>query len=417
MINLLVFDEVHHAKKNHPYAKIIGDFYKPYKAMGHARRPRVFGMTASPIDAKVDLVIASRDLEELVDCKIATYELKAEYKNKAQELTLTYARLQDPFKTVLHALLEEELGNMPSFRRLFETAMYLSSQLGAWASEKYWEFALREQEKNKAQSKLEKAHGKQFTRDVKSMDAQIEQLNRAHDLVTNYHFRKPRMTLEDLSSKVYELNLFLNEHYRDDLQNRCIVFVEQKATARMLVLLFHEIGATYLRPGVLTGHAAKGGDEHVSFRQQVLTMTKFRKGEINCLFATSVAEEGLDVPDCNLVIRFDLYKTVIQYVQSKGRARHKNSKFVDMAEKDNTRDQSIRNEARRQEQMLLYWISNLDEKRKIGGNDQEDTTQRLGREFVHQKSQAKLTYWSALGVLSLFTSTLVLLLSTYFDHH
>lgn len=46
----------------------------------------------------------------------------------------------------------------------------------------------------------------------------------------------------------------------------------------------------------------------------------------NCFqFATSVAEEGLDIPDCNLVVRFDLYHTLIQYVQSRGRARHSDS--------------------------------------------------------------------------------------------
>lgn len=61
--------------------------------------------------------------------------------------------------------------------------------------------------------------------------------------------------------------------------------------------------------------------------------------------ATSIAEEGLDIPDCNLIIRsailsniaetrelklsdnrFDLYDTLIQYIQSRGRARHTNSR-------------------------------------------------------------------------------------------
>ena len=77
------------------------------------------------------------------------------------------------------------------------------------------------------------------------------------------------------------------------------------------------------------------GDRSVSFREHVLTMMKFRKGEINCIFATSVAEEGLDVPDCNLIIRFDLYATLIQYIQSRGRARHAKSSYVHMLEYGN----------------------------------------------------------------------------------
>jgi endoribonuclease Dicer len=55
-INLLCFDEAHHAKKNHVYARIIREFYlsEPEK-----RRPKIFGLTASPVDARVDVVTAA----------------------------------------------------------------------------------------------------------------------------------------------------------------------------------------------------------------------------------------------------------------------------------------------------------------------------------------------------------------------
>lgn len=408
-INLLVFDEAHHAKKNHPYAKIIGDFYKPQHGATTQARPRVFGMTASPIDAKVNLVLASQELERLLDCKIATYELKEEFKNKANEMVLPYDQLRETFPTRLHLLIEKEVGDLPLFKRLFETALGLSSTLGTWAAEKFWDFALRSEEKNKLVGRLERDYGKSHSRhNVSILDEQAKKLQKAHDIVFSYQFRAPRMSLDDLSTKVYELIDFLDEYYSKELGNRCIIFVEMKATARMLVEIFEHLGPSCLRPGLLTGHAAKEGDMHVSFRQQVLTMTKFRKGEINCLFATSVAEEGLDVPDCNLVIRFDLYTTVIKYVQSKGRARHKNSKFVDLLERGNLREASIRQEARQQEWALTQWIARLDPERKLGGNDNTvGKDQSLGRYFVHEKSQAKLTYWSALGVLSLLTSTLV----------
>jgi endoribonuclease Dicer len=44
--------------------------------------------------------------------------------------------------------------------------------------------------------------------------------------------------------------------------------------------------------------------------------------------ATQVLEEGVDVPSCHLVIRFDLPATARGFIQSRGRARMPNSDYV-----------------------------------------------------------------------------------------
>ena len=56
------------------------------------------------------------------------------------------------------------------------------------------------------------------------------------------------------------------------------------------------------------------------------------------MVATSVVEEGLDVKKCNVVIRFDGLNNYRAYVQSKGRARAKDSKFIVLAEKNECND-------------------------------------------------------------------------------
>ena len=57
---------------------------------------------------------------------------------------------------------------------------------------------------------------------------------------------------------------------------------------------------------------------------------KFCQGIVNVIVSTAVLEEGMDVHRCNLVIQFDPIQQFCSYVQSKGRARAKPSRFIIM---------------------------------------------------------------------------------------
>lgn len=48
-ISLLIFDEAHHAKKNHSYARIVREFYTD--DANRNARPRIFGMTVSTLSS------------------------------------------------------------------------------------------------------------------------------------------------------------------------------------------------------------------------------------------------------------------------------------------------------------------------------------------------------------------------------
>ena len=66
---------------------------------------------------------------------------------------------------------------------------------------------------------------------------------------------------------------------------------------------------------------------------QADTIRNFRQGTLNLLISTSVAEEGLDIPECNLVVRYGLLTNEIAQQQASGRARKSGSHYSVVAQK------------------------------------------------------------------------------------
>jgi len=65
-VSLLIFDECHHTRKNHPYNTIMREYFH----VKVAERPRIFGMTASPIWNMKDPMRSLLDLEANMDSTI-----------------------------------------------------------------------------------------------------------------------------------------------------------------------------------------------------------------------------------------------------------------------------------------------------------------------------------------------------------
>lgn len=147
----------------------------------------------------------------------------------------------------------------------------------------------------------------------------------------------------------------------------------------------------------------------MSQTKQTEALAQLRTGEINCLVATNIAEEGIDVPDCNMVVRFDLFNTMIQYIQSKGRARIRGSRYFYMIDADNEEHKLRMAESRQQEGKLRDFCLALPNDRLLRGND-FDMDYFLRKEpkriYTDKISGAKLTYRSSLVVLAAFVGSL-----------
>ena len=409
-INLLIFDEAHHAKKNHVYARIIKDYYIPSSP---AKRPKIFGMTASPLDARQDPVRAAKELEAMLHSQIATasnLSLLQMVTSRPREEVGRYDRLEYPYDTEFSKLMHTSYGNMPAFQKILKKAREAVSELGEWCANQLWVFALSDEEARKLEQQTERQANKE-NRSIKSLDAQIRLIRDAKDAIAKCLPRKLVLEKNCVSPKVLLLHHYLAKTYEKPTDTKCIIFVTRRYTARALSEILKHIGTANLRLGLLIGtKQGELGDLNVSVRQQILTLSKFRKGQLNCLVATSVAEEGLDIPDCNLIVRFDLYRTMIQYIQSRGRARHKISRYLHMVEKDNRVHLQNVEYVREGECKMRAFCEALPQDRLLEGSEYkvEDllAKERSHRKFIDPETGATLTYNSSLVVLAHFIACL-----------
>ena len=332
--------------------------------------------------------------------------------SRPNERIVEYEPLVGPYKTSLCINIESGYGDMDCLSRLIRFATEAASELGEWCADHVWSFALTDQEASRLEGKAERSfNADKIARPVSELDHELERIREAKKIVDDHIFLPPRFTGNSLSPKVQRLYEYLSALFERPTDAKCIVFVRQRYTARLLSEFFRRIGGCHLRIGVLIGtRAGDAGDAKLTFRQQVVTLMKFRKGELNCLFATSVAEEGLDIPDCNTIIRFDLYRTLIQYIQSRGRARHKNSRYLHMLERGNRHHLAAIKYVRQGEQVMRRFCEALPADRLLQGNDcnLDDmfAKERSHRVYVEPSTGARLTYGSSITVLAHFAGCL-----------
>ncbi|KAJ1295101.1 hypothetical protein BS78_01G198000 [Paspalum vaginatum] len=365
VISLLIFDECHRACGNHPYSRIMKEFY-----IDSEWGPAVFGMTASPVAMKgastiEDCEAQIAQLELILDAKVYIVEDRNELESFSPAATIVnkyydaYLFDLDDLESKLQILFEE-----------FDTLLV----------------GLQESSPNKfedtdsilemSRKSLSKYHGKILyglntlgpivtLEVVKIYSESINAVGDSEDSLVSKDSQKLQVSyfkgalffIEEILPQGYE-ELMKSESGSTELSKRgyisskvatlinifksfgsseevlCLIFVERIITAKAVerfmrgIVNFSCFSISYLTGGSTSKDA-------LSPAVQRFTLDMFRAGKVNLLFTTDVTEEGIDVPNCSCVIRFDLPRTVCSYVQSRGRARRSSSRYVLMIERGN----------------------------------------------------------------------------------
>jgi Fanconi anemia group M protein len=151
---------------------------------------------------------------------------------------------------------------------------------------------------------------------------------------------------DELHPKYRQVRILLAQTLGVGDGERVIVFTESRDTAESLTDFLGEHFAAQR----FVGQTEKEHSEGMTQAEQTAVLDDFRAGEFEVLVSTSVGEEGLDVPEVDLVCFFEPVPNAIRSIQRRGRTgRQERGRVVVLVAQD-TRDEAY------------YWISKRREK-------------------------------------------------------
>jgi superfamily II DNA/RNA helicase len=159
-------------------------------------------------------------------------------------------------------------------------------------------------------------------------------------LMKEEHYRHLRTFLDGPCyidhPKIDVLKEALYKQLQDSPDSRILVFTQYRDTAAHLVEQLNNVSG--IKAERFVGQASKFQDRGLTQEQQASLIQDLRKGYLNTLVATSIAEEGLDIPEVDLVVFYEPIPSEIRYIQRKGRTGRRAAGSVIILAATNTND-------------------------------------------------------------------------------
>ncbi len=157
--------------------------------------------------------------------------------------------------------------------------------------------------------------------------------------------------------KLAKTGWVVREQFMKKPDSKVIVFAHYRETADRVTQELARIPG--LRPVRFVGQASHGNDIGLSQKEQVEILEKFKAGEVNVIVATSIGEEGLDIPQVDLVVFYEPVPSEIRTIQRRGRTGRSAAGRVVMLVTTDTRDEAYFYSARRKERKMHQELDRL----------------------------------------------------------
>ena len=334
----IVFDEAHHAVGDYAYV-FVNEIYQKQRKNG-----LLVGMTASPgndvpkiLDVCKNLNVSNIEIRTKFDADVKPYvqDLKIIWKEilLPKEFAFTISLLKAALSKRLKVLKEIEVIESASLsliskRKLLDAQKKIQQEIRSAIkpSKMLFKAASVQSEAMKIHYALEllQTQGvnailnyfQRIGKEVSSKSSSKSSRNIMSDpnVIEAYAFAK---SLDLEHPKVPEITQIIKEQLNEKPDSKIIAFTHFRDTSSYVCKTLEKV--KYAKPVRFVGQASKEGDKGLTQKEQAKIIEQFRNGEYNILIATSVAEEGLDIPSTDLVIFYEPIPSEIRLIQRKGR--------------------------------------------------------------------------------------------------
>jgi len=360
----ITFDECHRATGEYAYNYIAERYHE------QARDPLATGMSASPGDDEEAILEVCGNLG-LSQVEVMT-EADADVDEFTHETTVEWERVELPetvieIRDALHEVITDRLEKLKelgvtsttqpdtSEREIQRIQGELRQLMDNDQSEGYEGMSLLAEVR-----KLRTAVTYAETQSVESLRRYFERQKQAarasgaskadQRMVSDPKVREAVRKAEaydDLHPKFRQTRMLLAQTLGIEGGERVIVFTESRDTAETLTDFLGE----HFETRKFVGQSDTDGSDGMTQNEQQETLDAFRAGEFEVLVSTSVAEEGLDVPEVDRVLFYEPVPTAIRAIQRKGRTGRQTEGAVSVLLAEDTRDEAY------------FWKARNDQKR------------------------------------------------------
>ncbi len=405
-VSLIVADEAHNAVKDYSYTWVAKQYNKK------ARYPRIIGLTASPGSdlEKIQEVCRNLFIEEIEirtdkdhDVKPYVHEIKIDWVEV--DLPVVFTDIKKYLQTFISERLKKlkDLGILQkqSLAYVSKTELLgLQLELRGRASTGEKDFTIWSSISILAEI-MKVSHALELleTQGVIPLYKYMEKLNSeapttkikaVKSVVSDINFRSAFIKASRLFEekvehpKLIELQNIVKNEIKENPDKKIIVFNQYRDNAVDVMEKLNTI--QNVKAAIFVGQMKKG-ETGLSQKEQKAVLDKFREGVFNILVATSIAEQGLDIPEVDTVIFYEPIPSAIRQIQRRGRTgRHGKGKVIILMTK-NTLDQGYRWASHYKEKQMYKNLENLKSKLVFMGNNSKVKEKKLQTYIKEEKTK------------------------------